>query len=86
MLRRVALVMMDEYLRSVYRLLVTVNVVPSSSILVTLMMKELRSSETPFLTRATRRHIPEDGISHSHRCEKPQILQEEQTTHLVPSD
>jgi hypothetical protein len=37
------------FLRSVRRLLVTVNVVPSSPIFVTLMMQELSSSETRFL-------------------------------------
>jgi hypothetical protein len=42
------------------RLLVTANVVPSSPILVTLMMEA---------TRATRHNISEDGILHSHRRE-----------------
>jgi hypothetical protein len=46
-----------------------VNVVPSSVILVTLMMEELRSSKTSILTIATRRNIPEGDILHSHRRE-----------------
>jgi hypothetical protein len=54
---------------SVLRLLVIANVVPSSPILVALMMKAIRSSETSVLTRATQRHIQEDGILHSHRCD-----------------
>jgi hypothetical protein len=35
----------------------------------TLKMEAIRSTETSVHTRSTRRHIPEDGILHSHRCE-----------------
>jgi hypothetical protein len=39
----------------------------------TLKMEVIRSSETSAHTRSTPCSIPEDGILHSHCCEKPQI-------------
>jgi hypothetical protein len=54
---------------SVAQLLVTANIVPSSLILSTLMMEAVHSSETSVLTRVTSRHIPENGILHSHHHE-----------------
>jgi hypothetical protein len=50
-------------------LLVMATIVPSSLILVTMMMEALRSSETSILTRTTWHNIPEDSILHSHLCE-----------------
>jgi hypothetical protein len=78
MLRRVALVRTDVSEKrsapiirltriGVCRLLVTANVVPSSPILVNLILEALRSPETLVLIRATRCNIPEDGIFRSHR-------------------
>jgi hypothetical protein len=46
---------------------VNANVVHSSLILSTLMMEAISFPEMSVLRRGIRRHIPEDGILHSHR-------------------
>jgi hypothetical protein len=50
--------------RSVLLFLVMADVVPSSSILFSLITEAILSSETSVLTRATQRNIPEDSIPH----------------------
>jgi hypothetical protein len=61
--------------RSVLRLLITANIVPSSSNVITLIMEAIHPPESSFLTRGTRRNIPEDSILHSYCSEnlKPYI-------------
>jgi hypothetical protein len=57
------------YKFSMLQLLVTANVVPSSLILVTLIMEAINSSETSVPTRVARLIIPEDDILHRYRRE-----------------
>jgi hypothetical protein len=42
--------------------------VPSSPILVTLILGAIRSSETSVITRATRRNVLEGGTLYRHPC------------------
>jgi hypothetical protein len=63
---------LSVFLRTVLRLLVITNVVPSSPILFALIIQAIRSSETPILTKATGRNNQEDGILHE-RVRKPPV-------------
>jgi hypothetical protein len=59
----------EERIPTLITVLVIVNVVSSTLILSTVMMEVISFSETLVLTIATRHHIPEDCILHSHRRE-----------------
>jgi hypothetical protein len=79
----------------VLQLLVTANFVPSSPILVNLMVEVVLSSETSALTRSSRRYVPEDGnLQHKYLSQLSQIVsfnpvlrqfQLEYPTYLSPS-
>jgi hypothetical protein len=56
----------NDVISNVLRFLVTANVVPNSLILFTLLMEEIRSSETSVLTKRAPRQNPEDAILHGH--------------------
>jgi hypothetical protein len=51
-------------MNSCLKLLLTLSLISSF-----LMMEEIYSSEASVITIAARRHVPEDGILHSHRRE-----------------
>jgi hypothetical protein len=62
------------FLRSVLQLLGTANVVPSSPIVVSVIIDAIVSSVTSVITRATGRHIQEDGISARRMCDSSGLL------------
>jgi hypothetical protein len=58
--RIASIIRVTVFLHSILRLIVTAIVIPSSTILVTLMIEAIRSCEASVFTRAARRNIPED--------------------------
>jgi hypothetical protein len=62
------------------------EVVPSSTILVTLIIEMISFSETSALTRATQHNVPEDGILHAHFPFKCQcIMKDNQFYRKLPA-
>jgi hypothetical protein len=59
----------NQQLKHCLQLLGIANIVPSALIFHSVKVEARCSSETSVLTSATRRHIPEYGILHSHRRE-----------------
>jgi hypothetical protein len=66
MLRCVALVTTDVPEESMTSIITVTKI--------TLMIEVIHSYEMSFITRVAQRNIQEDGILHSHRRERPQIL------------
>jgi hypothetical protein len=62
---RIGELRMSAVTSKVLPLLVTANLVPSTPILVTLMLTTIPSSETSVLTRATRHNIAQEDILHN---------------------
>jgi hypothetical protein len=72
------------FLRSVLWFLVTVNVVPSSQIIITVMMKTKHCSVTSDLTRATRRNIlDESTVYNSKSFEIPTLIRPSKRTREI---
>jgi hypothetical protein len=73
MLRRVYIVRTDISEESIATIIRLTRIQGTKLLLalifIILMMESIDSSETSVLIRATRRHIPEDGIFHSQRRE-----------------